>query len=87
MISGRLVTFGGQINDEKALGTIQSYDPSKNAWTARTDLPEPRSCPAAIQVGGKLYVIGGAPVPWKEPMASVITAEAEEVIMSSRQTK
>lgn len=87
VVKDRLVTVGGHTSDTSATVTVEAYDPAKNAWSVLADLPEPRSCPAAIEVDGKLYVFGGAPTPWKDPMASVIAAETSGLMMAPRAAK
>ncbi len=75
-IAGRVVTFGGHIKEDQAVGTVEAYDPVRNAWTVLKDLPEPRSCPAAVELNGQVYVVGGsAPLAWRNGLKSVIAVE------------
>jgi N-acetylneuraminic acid mutarotase len=87
VVTGRLVTVGGHTKDANATVAIEAYNPAKNAWNMLADLPQARSCPAAVEVDGKLYVLGGAPVPWKDPMASVIVAETNDIMVRSSKPK
>ncbi|MCE2950044.1 MAG: Kelch repeat-containing protein [bacterium] len=43
----------------RALGTHEVFDPAKNAWSTRADMPTPRNHGAAAAVDGRIYVIGG----------------------------
>lgn len=35
------------------------YDPATNLWTRLNDMPRPRKVGAAVELGGKIYVVGG----------------------------
>jgi N-acetylneuraminic acid mutarotase len=43
----------------KAVPTVEEYDPVADKWTAKTDMPMPRSDHACSAVDGKIYVFGG----------------------------
>jgi N-acetylneuraminic acid mutarotase len=43
----------------RSLPTVEEYDPSANAWRARSPMPTARNHAAVGVVGGKIYVIGG----------------------------
>ena len=38
---------------------MNAYDPKTDEWTPRAALPEPRFNHAALELEGKLYVLGG----------------------------
>jgi hypothetical protein len=40
---------------------VLSYDPSRNAWTALTPLPDVRQAAVAQVIGERLYVTTGTP--------------------------
>jgi N-acetylneuraminic acid mutarotase len=45
---------------KSVLGSLLAYDPATDSWqTGLTDMPTPRSEPAAAVINGKLYVVGG----------------------------
>jgi N-acetylneuraminic acid mutarotase len=54
---------GWESLDPKALAkdfsTVEVYDPATDTWTARADMPTPRSHMTVSAVGGKIYAIGG----------------------------
>lgn len=51
------LTFG-----KKERGTW-AYDPRKGLWFRKADMPGPRAAHAMVNVGGKLYVVGGVGSP------------------------
>lgn len=62
-VDGKIVIVGGQTNggyDGTYLPNIEEYDPSTNAWTALTPLPEERQAAVAVWVDDELVVIDGA---------------------------
>jgi N-acetylneuraminic acid mutarotase len=44
---------------QRVLGMVEEYDPEKNTWRDRSNMPTPRNHTAAGVVNGKIYVIGG----------------------------
>jgi N-acetylneuraminic acid mutarotase len=64
-LGGRLFAFGGEGNPDHPLGVFpqtEMFEPSLNSWFAQPDMPTPRHGIAAVPVGGRIYVIGGATV-------------------------
>jgi len=62
-LGGRLFAFGGEGNAASPLGVFaetEMFDPSLNSWFRQPDMPTPRHGAAAVPVGGRIYVIGGA---------------------------
>ena len=62
-LDGRLFAFGGEGNAANPLGVFpdtEMFDPSLNSWFRQPDMPTPRHGIAAVPVGGRIYVIGGA---------------------------
>jgi len=67
--NGKMYVFGGAVQ-RKPGGPTQypidnawEYDPAADAWRALAPMPIRRMAAAAVEVGGKIYVIGGAG-PW-----------------------
>ena len=67
--NGKMYVFGGAVQ-RKPGGPTQypidnawEYDPAADAWRALAPMPIRRMAAAAVEVGGKIYVIGGA-CPW-----------------------
>lgn len=52
------MAVGGQ-NETSIIDSVEVYDPSSNAWTLRTPLPQPVRCMTAVAYKGSLYVFGG----------------------------
>ena len=46
------------------LSTVEAYDPAKDRWTRKADMPTPRTLSAIAVVDGIIYVIGGWNDPW-----------------------
>lgn len=42
-----------------SIGTHEVFDPAKNAWDKRADMPTPRNHAAAGVIGNRIYVVGG----------------------------
>jgi N-acetylneuraminic acid mutarotase len=62
-LGGRLFAFGGEGNSASPLGVFaetEMFDPSRNSWFRQPDMPTPRHGIAAVPVGGRIYVVGGA---------------------------
>ncbi|HMQ32454.1 MAG TPA: hypothetical protein PKD53_17110, partial [Chloroflexaceae bacterium] len=43
----------------RALATVEAFDPTTRAWSARPSLAAARPELAAAELNGKLYVLGG----------------------------
>jgi N-acetylneuraminic acid mutarotase len=66
-MEGRLVVFGGegstsQANSRGVFPQVEVYDPATNRWTKIDDMAVPRHGIAAVTVGNRIYVPGGADV-------------------------
>jgi N-acetylneuraminic acid mutarotase len=65
---GKLYLFGGQAQVEPGgspqmpIDNSWEYEPASDSWKALAPLPSPRTAAVAAEVGGKIYVIGGASV-------------------------
>jgi len=65
---GKLYLFGGQIQPQPGgptqvpINNTWEYDPAADSWKALAAMPTIRTSPVAAEVGGKIYVIGGASV-------------------------
>ncbi|HEY2588387.1 MAG TPA: redoxin domain-containing protein [Tepidisphaeraceae bacterium] len=68
--NGKVYMFGGFVPPEKSplpigaawqpIDNVWEYDPAADSWTALAPLPGKRGAAAAVEVRGKIYVIGGA---------------------------
>lgn len=52
--------LGNGLGDPNVHELLQIYDPSSDTWSLGAPMPEPRFGYAAVALGGKLYVLGGA---------------------------
>ena len=65
---GKLYLFGGQAQLEAGgptqvpLSNTWEYDPANDSWKALAPMPTARTAAVAAEVGGKIYVLGGASV-------------------------
>jgi N-acetylneuraminic acid mutarotase len=61
----KIYVFGGFVRPASVLAwqpiaRSWRYDPANDTWKELAPMPTPRGAGAAVQVGGKIYVIGGA---------------------------
>lgn len=67
--NGKIYVFGGAIQRQPGgptqfpINNAWEYDPAADSWRALAPMPIRRMAAAAVESGGKLYVIGGA-APW-----------------------
>ena len=64
VVNGKIYAFGGTnqklgVNDFPTLPTVEEYDPAKDKWTKKGDMPIARGGCSAGVVSGKIYLIGG----------------------------
>lgn len=62
---GKIYVFGGFVAPSSGAGwepidNAWEYDPAADSWKALAPLPGKRGAAVAVEVGGKIYVIGGA---------------------------
>jgi N-acetylneuraminic acid mutarotase len=66
--NGKLYLFGGQAQlqpggpSQIPIDNTWEYDPANDSWKALAPMPTPRTAAVAAEVGGKIYVLGGASV-------------------------
>lgn len=58
-VDGLIYRIGGQDASNTHYNTVESYNPSTDAWTSRANLPNTRSRHAAAVFDGLIYVSGG----------------------------
>lgn len=74
---GKLYLFGGQIQPQPGgptqvpINNAWEYNPTADSWKALAPMPTIRTSPVAAEVGGKIYVIGGASVYPGQPVVSL----------------
>src|SRR5579871_864830 len=66
-MDGKIYTFGGFVYPEQGappgwvpINNAWEYDPVKDSWKALSPMPTKRGAAEAVEVDGKIYVIGGA---------------------------
>ena len=65
VVNGKIYIIGGYPSEgepgERALSTMEEYDPTTNTWTRKTDMPTARCdfVGSSAVVNGKIYVISG----------------------------
>jgi len=58
----KLYVFSGSSLDgavDEPRPDVYVYDPAVDTWTRLNDMPRPRKTGAAVELGGKIYVVGG----------------------------
>ncbi|MEK7396968.1 MAG: kelch repeat-containing protein, partial [Candidatus Poribacteria bacterium] len=58
IVNGKIYIIGGA-DGAKALSEVEEYDPKKDKWTRKADMPSRRSSLSTSAVNGKVYAIGG----------------------------
>lgn len=66
---GKLYVFGGLAPGWKPKGLVYEYDPAKDAWTKKKNMPVASHHIALAEVNGKVYVFGGFKYPDSGPAA------------------
>ena len=66
---GKLYVFGGLAPGWKPKGLVYEYDPAKDAWTKKKNMPIASHHIALAEVNGKIYVFGGFKYPDSGPAA------------------
>ncbi|MFC1792317.1 kelch repeat-containing protein [Planctomycetota bacterium] len=66
VVNGKIYVIGGDVAIVDGLfflpiPTVEEYDPAKDTWTRKADMPTIRDCLATVAVDGKIYAIGGYP--------------------------
>jgi N-acetylneuraminic acid mutarotase len=64
---GKLYVFGGLAPGWKPKGLVYEYDPAKDAWTKKKNMPIAAHHIALAEVNGKVYVFGGFKYPESGP--------------------
>ena len=87
---GKIYVFGGFVSQMKPgqrglagwqpVDNAWEYDPVADSWKALAPIPTKRGSAAAVEVGGKIYVIGGAiPEPGSNEVALLPTTATRSV--------
>ena len=61
VVNGKIYIFGGNSDSLSAntLITMEAYDPDKETWEKKADLPTAVTAMGTCVYGGKIYVFGG----------------------------
>jgi N-acetylneuraminic acid mutarotase len=62
-VEGIIYAIGGcevEPGVDRDISTVEAYDPAKDTWTRKADMPTARALSAIAVVDGIIYVIGGA---------------------------
>ena len=62
VVDGKVFAIGGEIEvfGERAIATVEVYDPKTDTWERKADMPTARAGVATLVVDGKIYAMGGA---------------------------
>lgn len=58
-IRGKVYVNGGLVGRELVTAALYEYDPAKNTWTRKRDMPRPSYGGVTAQINNKLYVASG----------------------------
>ena len=87
-VNGRIYALGGHTSGGGAVGSMESYDPVANAWTARPSMPGgARAYMAAAVINNTIYVVGGSNTFGGDPLIPQTTVEAYDAIGNTWTTK
>jgi N-acetylneuraminic acid mutarotase len=62
VVDGLVFAIGGEIpsaGPNRAVGTVEAYDPRTDTWTSKAPMPTPRYEAGGTDIEGVLYVVGG----------------------------
>jgi RNA polymerase sigma factor (sigma-70 family) len=62
VVNGKIYAIGGSVGslwNWQVSASIEEYDPVKDIWTRKIDMPTARTLPSTSVVKGKIYAIGG----------------------------
>ncbi len=57
--NGKIYAFGGNLNNDAEVKSTWIYDIANDEWSKGADMPTGRYLATAVEVGGKIYVMGG----------------------------
>jgi RNA polymerase sigma factor (sigma-70 family) len=64
VLNGKIYAIGGETgelaNVRKALRTVEVYDPEKNQWETKNDMPKNLEWHSASVINNKIYIFGGS---------------------------
>ena len=66
---GKLYVFGGLAPGWTPKGLVYEYDPAKDSWTKKKNMPQASHHIGLVELNGKIYVIGGFIKPATGPTA------------------
>lgn len=66
---GKLYVFGGLAPGWTPKGLVYEYDPAKDSWTKKKNMPQASHHIGVVELNGKIYVIGGFVKPASGPTA------------------
>jgi N-acetylneuraminic acid mutarotase len=74
-VNGKIYVIGGFLHLQNGgwepVDSTWEYDPATDAWKALAPMPMKRGSAVAAEVGGKIYVFGGATTYPKSPLAFI----------------
>ena len=79
-LSGHILVIGGQLK-QRAISSIFLYNPTTNCWEFVGDMPLSRAHCRAIQINGKIVVMGGFTDGRDPTKSSVVTVETLQCVM------
>ena len=64
IVDGKVFAIGGEIDvfGDRAIATVEVYDPKTDTWERKADMPTARSGVATLVVDGKIYAMGGVEI-------------------------
>jgi N-acetylneuraminic acid mutarotase len=77
-LDGLIYVIGGFEGDGTPSAKVEVYDPATDTWSEAAPLPEARHHAAAVEVFGKLWVVGGMRSGRGEAVSSAFAYDAEE---------
>lgn len=94
-LNGKIYAIGGsqypgsQLNGPRiqALNAVEEYDPARDTWATRSNMPNRRMGHKAAALNGKIYVIGGVLNNVEGQMITTGLVEAYEPLTDSWETK
>jgi N-acetylneuraminic acid mutarotase len=87
-LNDKIYVFGGFVRPASVLAWQPinrsfEYDPAKDTWRELAPMPTPRGAGQAVEVGGKIYVIGGARSNTADPGAPIPLGSTDQIVVGT----
>jgi N-acetylneuraminic acid mutarotase len=87
-LNDKIYVFGGFVRPKdfvawQPINRSFEYDPATDNWKELAPMPTPRGAGQAVEVGGKIYVIGGARSNAEDPGAPIKPGSIDQIVVGT----